>query len=65
MTEAKNSEGRIKEPDLIALEMKKKLMDMEGECKIKEVLYLQINYPKAIVLILFMTMSVVGLLLLK
>jgi hypothetical protein len=40
-------------------------MELEGECRIKEVIYLRINYPKAIVLTLFLTLSVVGLFLLK
>jgi hypothetical protein len=38
---------------------------MEGECKIKEVAYLRINYAKAVFLTVLMTLSVVGLLLLK
>ncbi len=42
-----------------------KLMELEGECRIKEVIYLRINYPKAIFLTIFLTLSVVGLFLLK
>jgi hypothetical protein len=38
---------------------------MEGECKIKEAVYLQINYPKAVFLTVLMILSVVGLVLLK
>jgi hypothetical protein len=40
-------------------------MELEGECKIKEVMYLRVNYPKAIILTTLLTLSIVGLFLLK
>jgi hypothetical protein len=40
-------------------------MELEGECRVKDIIYLRINYPKAILLTILMTISVVGLFLLK
>jgi hypothetical protein len=42
-----------------------KLMELEGECRVKEVIYLRLSYPKAILLTTLLTLSVIGLFLLK
>ena len=40
-------------------------MQLEGECKIKSIVFLKFNYLKAICLTILLTSTVVGLLLLK
>ena len=41
------------------------LNGMQGECRVKEWQYLAINYPKAIFFAILLTLSIIGLLLLK
>lgn len=43
----------------------KKLLELEGEFKIKKITYLKVNYIKIILLTFLLTVSIIGLFLLK
>lgn len=46
-------------------DFRSKLLEMEGECKIKFISLLKLNYPKAILFGFLLSLSIIGLLFLK
>lgn len=66
LTSSLISTDRENQPSKVySKDFKPKLMDLQGQCKIKEVMFLKFNFTKAISFTILLSISVIGLLFLK